>query len=336
MVQHGGSRDEALARLAGLNVLWAFDVEGKGTIDPVVFGRVLKRFDPEIFTDESIGAVISSMSGEGSTGKIEIANFAKMVKEVEASSATAELAALSATASLVPALARPATASHAPLLVPKSPKCSKHAVVLDTYVEGLVCDLEEFREAVDPESLVASAGDSPEELASLKQKLSLKAKEYVLQAQRKNIRPVWDAFDRDKDGELSPQECNRLVSAYLKALAPKIEEVVKGTVELGVELQVMLFEKVNKDPEARRKMRQMAQKQVDAVYPKVAQVARETLERMALEDPDVIAKDLLEGIDVNGDGKVTQDEFEMHFVEAIQQLLGPDRMVDKMQRAGKR
>merc|ERR1711976_26259 len=167
------------------------------------------------------------------------------------------------------------------------------------------------------------------EIQALRLQLQEKAKAYVLDAQQKNIRPVWEAFDRNRDGSLSKEECCQLVKAYLKALAPKIGEMVRGTMEIGAELQVLMYEKRVTDAASRQQVRAQVKKQVDTVYPKVEEVARETLEKMATEDPGTIALELLDDLDTDKDGKVTQEEFESRFVEAIQQPLGPDRMMER-------
>eukprot|EP00928_Gymnodinium_smaydae_P094675 TRINITY_DN798_c0_g2_i2.p1 TRINITY_DN798_c0_g2~~TRINITY_DN798_c0_g2_i2.p1 ORF type:complete len:328 (-),score=78.36 TRINITY_DN798_c0_g2_i2:392-1375(-) len=312
-----GPKERALARLAGLNVQWALDVAGNGTIDPVVLARSLKRFDSTVFDDESVGALLEVLgggnaNGEGSGAPVRVQQLSDMIAS-----------APTATPRLTP---------RAPL-VPRSPACSRHAAVLEDYMDGLVCDLDDFRASVHPEDIVAAAGDSPEELEALKNRLKEKAKQFMLDTQRKNISPVWDAFDRDRDGALSLDECSRLVQAYLKAFGPKAGEAVRSAVELGVELNAILFEKRVSDPVRRRKFRELAARQVDAVHAKVAPLVQETLQRIAGEDPSVIATELLADLDANHDGKVTREEFEERFHEAMQQVLGPERLMDKLQRA---
>lgn len=303
-------REKALKRLAGLNLVFAFDVEGKGVIDPVVFARSLKRFDADVFTDESVEAVLKTLgTGEG-TEPVRIEQFAHLVQ----------------------ALTRPTSNSSRPAtgLVPRSPSCSRHAAVLDDYMDSMICDIEDFREAVHPEVLAAATGDTPEELQALKLRLAERAKQFMYDSQRRQLRPVWEAFDKNKDGFLSPKECSQLVAAYLKAMVPKSDEVVRSAIELGVELSVVMFEKKVTDPEMRKQMREQAKKQVDAVHGKVAPVVKETLERMAKEDPATISSELLVDLDANHDGRVTQKEFEERFVEVMQQVLGPERMMAKM------
>lgn len=312
-----GQKEKALARLAGLNVRWALDVEGKGTIDPTVLARSLKRFDSTVFDDDIVEKLLVELRGGniGEGAPVQVNLIADLVASAP-----------------VPT---PRSSPRAPL-VPRSPACSRHAAVLEDYMDGLVCDLDDFKAAVHPEDIAAAAGDSPEELEALKKQLAEKAKQFMLDTQRKNTSPLWDAFDRDQDGALSLSECSQLVKAYLKAFGPKAGEAVRGAIELGVELSAVLFEKRVSDSIARRKFREQAARQVEAVHAKVAPLVRETLQRIAAEDPEVIASELLADLDANHDGKVTREEFEERFHEAMQQVLGPERLMDKLQRVPNR
>jgi len=199
-------------------------------------------------------------------------------------------------------------------------------------MDGLICDLEDFREAVHPDVLAAAVGDSPQEMAALALQLKEKAKEYMMQAQWQNLRPVWDAFDQNHDGMLSLKQCTRLVSAYLKAFVPKVNEVVKSTIDLGFELQTIMFEKKVKDPVQRKRMHDQFKKQAELVARKVGPVIKSTLERMLNEDHTEIARELIDSLGCERDGRVYKQDFEEHFVEAINQVLGPERLMDKLQR----
>lgn len=364
---------KALARLSSLNVSWAFDIEGKGTVDQVVLLRALKRFDPEIFTDESVSEVLATLGaskgGKGSS-PVQLQQLDKIVAaaapvkerpvyipqrtaalEVAPRIAPADLedsfdesAVLKTPAksvrvvgSLPPRLMTPGTPSGSVYsvngtLVCRSPSCSKHAAVLDEYMDGLICDMEDFRDAVHPEALAAAVGDSPQEMAALAVQLKEKAKEYMMQAQMDHLRPVWDAFDQNHDGMLSLKQCTRLVSAYLKAFVPKVTEVVKSTIELGFELQTIMFDKKVKDPVQRKQMHDVFKKQAELVAESVSPVIKTTLERMLKEDHTEIARELMDSLGCESNGKVYKQDFEEHFVEAMNLVLGPERLMNKLHR----
>jgi|EP00927_Polykrikos_kofoidii_P073155 Ca2+-binding EF-hand superfamily protein len=335
-------KEQALQRLSGLNLLWAFDLEGQGTIDAVVIARSLKRFDSKVFTDESVAALLDVLGAKPSSqdsdepALVKIQQFADLVTETTESikrhPTLSDDAIRRSEMTKSPSLRTSSGGTPRTPLVPRSPSCSRHAAVLDDYMDGLICDIDDFREAVHPEMIAAATGDSPEELLALKHELTCKAKEFMLEAQRKNIRPVWEAFDRDHDNKLSKDDCSKLVAAYLKALGPKSAEVLRSAIELGLELTVVMFEKRVEDPVARQQMREQAKKQVDAVHAKVAPLVKETLAKMAKEDPKEIASELLEDLHANQDGTVTREDFELRFVEAMQQVLGPERLMDKLHR----
>jgi Ca2+-binding EF-hand superfamily protein len=323
-------KDKALARLSGLNIVYAFDVEGKGCVDPLVFARSLKRFDGDVFTDESVAALLEAIgTPEGGVQLQQFANLVSAAAERVQGKKPQPRGPPEGMRLSTPLLSRsPSRPSSS--LVPRSPSCSRHAAVLEDFMDGLICDVDDFRDAVNPEALAEAAGDSPEELEELKKGLTEKAKQFMVDAQRKNIRPIWKAFDRNKDGFLYKEDCTKLVAAYLKVLVPKTAEIVRSTIELGVELSVVMFEKKITDPDARKQMRTQAKRQVDAVCGVVAPLVQETLEKMAAEDPKAIAMELLQDLDADKDGKVTQAEFEERFVEAMQQVLGPDRLMDRL------
>mmetsp|Transcript_60033 Transcript_60033/g.128833 ORF Transcript_60033/g.128833 Transcript_60033/m.128833 type:complete len:530 (-) Transcript_60033:204-1793(-) len=282
---------KASARLLGMNIVRILDVDGSGTIDAAVLANSLKQFDSTVFSDESMRDLLG-MCGEIQDGRVLIQDFA---------------AAIGAPSQM-----------------------TRTAKSLRAYMDGLVCNVESFREVLNEDSFLRTAGGTSKDLSVVKADLKKKAKEHMLQAQRRHIRPLWDAFDKDRDGVLSPDECKRLVGAYLHEMVHRCGDIVQGTIKLGVELSVVLFEKQCDNLKAREHMRAKAKAQVDALTTKVAPLIKEMMERMEKEDPGEIAAELLETLDMNKDGKVTRDEFESHFLEGMQLVLGPEALMDKL------
>jgi hypothetical protein len=202
-------------------------------------------------------------------------------------------------------------------------------------MDALVCDIQGFRNSINPEALVQAAGSSPQDLDSLKDELKRQAKEYMLDSQRKNIRPLWHEWDLDENGVLSLEECGYLVVAYLQGFLSRLDDIIRGCVVFGVELSLALNEKKIQDAHVREQMRAQAKVQIDLMYAQVMPRVREQVtKKMQSEDKSLIASQLLENLDLNGDGKVTQDEFEIQFAEAMHQVLGPERFMEKHQLAG--
>merc|ERR1712118_15730 len=81
------------------------------------------------------------------------------------------------------------------------------------------------------------------------------AKLFVIDAQLKIIRPLWDLFDRDGCGVLEPCECTGLVAAYLHAMARQSSDIIRGSIELGIELSLIISLKEVKDETTREQMR---------------------------------------------------------------------------------
>merc|ERR1711904_119120 len=92
---------------------------------------------------------------------------------------------------------------------------------LEAYTDSLVADIRGFRDVVKPEALVEAAGNSVEDIQSLRLDLKAKAKQFVLDAQRRSIAPLWDEFDSNRNGVLDSAECSALVASYLKTMAGK-------------------------------------------------------------------------------------------------------------------
>jgi len=211
-------------------------------------------------------------------------------------------------------------------------KTEEYSVCVEAYTDSLVGDIRGFREVVKPEALAASTGTSPAEIAALRDQLKARAKQYVIDAQRKNICPLWDEFDRDGNGVLDPLECTALVRAYLHAMARKASDIIRGSIELGIELSLIISEKTVKDEATKEQMRKHARLQVEAIHANVAPLVQQMLDKMADEDPHTIAEELLGTLDFDANGKVTRDEFEQRFVESMQYVLGPEGLMDKLQR----
>lgn len=201
---------------------------------------------------------------------------------------------------------------------------------VNAYTDSLVCDIKGFNDIVKPEDLVAAAGTSPEEIAELRAQLKAHAKQYVIDAQRRNICPLWYQFDTQGNGVLDTQTCIPLVAAYLHAMARKASEIIRGSIELGIELSLIISEKTVKDDATRQQMRTHARLQVEAIHANVAPLVQQMLDTMADEDPHTIAGELLATIDLNSNGQVTRDEFEQRFVESMQYVLGPEGLMDKL------
>lgn len=93
------SRDKAGARLAGMNMTRALDLDGNGMIDSVVLLKSLKQFDEEVFTQDRTERLLQGIQG-GPEGKVRIKEFAVAVnalydptpRSIEASGAGAKSA----------------------------------------------------------------------------------------------------------------------------------------------------------------------------------------------------------------------------------------------------
>mmetsp|Transcript_89943 Transcript_89943/g.142117 ORF Transcript_89943/g.142117 Transcript_89943/m.142117 type:complete len:338 (+) Transcript_89943:95-1108(+) len=302
---------QAASRLEGMDVFEIFNLDRCGLVHQVVLARSLHIFDQAVFTPDIVQEIVDILD-ELHPGRLD---------------------GLITLQSFVDLLARPDQPVRR-----KRPKALRRKSTemlvdaLEEYTESLVSDIRGFREVVKPEAMVEAAGSSPEDIAALRVALKEKAKKYVLEAQRVNIGPLWDQFDRNGNGVLEPSECSALVAAYLKTMAGKATDVIRGSVELAVELSVLVAEKQIKDPAVREKMRAHAKLEVEAITASVGPLVAKMFIELGNEDPKSVTDDLLSSLDVDKNGKVTRQEFESAFVVSMQHVLGPEGLMDKLHR----
>lgn len=308
-------RSKSAARLEGMDVYSLLDLKTDGFIHQVVLARSLHIFDQAIFSQPAVQEIIDVLAStvpDRQDGRVPLQGLLDFIA-----------------GKLTPASARSELSE---------PLVKEHEFLgnsVEAYTDSLVADIRGFHEVVKPEKLVADSGTSPEELAALRAQLKAHARQYVIDAQRRNICPLWDEFDKDGNGVLDPRECTALVAAYLHAMARKASEIIRGSIELGIELSLIISLKDVKDEDTIEQMKKHAALQVEAIHANVAPLVQQLLEKMAFEDPHTIAGELLASLDYDNDGKVTRDEFETRFVESMQYVLGPEGLMDKLQAKNK-
>lgn len=306
------ARRQAAMRLEGMNFQKMLDLNGDGLIHQVVLARTLHIFDQSVFTQPVVQEILDELVGmtpDRTDGRVPLQAFVEHLAQITKPASARSVRSGSRTPS----------------------KTDEYNAAVDAYTNSLVCDIRGFHEVVNPEAMVDAAGTSPDEIAELRAQLKAHAKQYVIEAQRRNICPLWDEFDRDGNGVLEPCKCTGLVAAYLNAMARKASEIIRGSIELGIELSLIISLKQVKDESTKEQMRTHARLQIEAIHANVAPLVQQLLNKMAAEDPHTIAGELLQSLDFDRDGKVTRNEFETRFVESMQYVLGPEGLMDKLQ-----
>jgi len=310
------SRRQASQRLDGMDIYKMLDLQGNGLIHQVVLARTLHIFDQKIFTQPCVQEIIDTLVSsipDRTDGRLPLQALVDLLQNTT-----------------MPPSARSASVPQSSGARTPS-KTDEYNECVDAYTNSLVADIRGFHEVVNPEALVDAAGTSEDEIAELRRQLKAHARQYVIDAQRKAICPLWDQFDRDGNGVLDPCECTALVAAYLHSMARSASEIIRGSIELGIELSLIISLKQVYDEAAKEQMRAHARLQIEAIHANVAPLVQQLLDKMANEDPHTIAGELLASLDLNRDGKVTRPEFETRFVESMQYVLGPEGLMDKLQ-----
>jgi len=322
------ARRQASARLEEMDFCKMMDTKGDGLIHSVVLARTLHIFDQNVFTQPVVQEILDSLAREDpvrADGKIPLQAFKGHLEQATrlSTARSMESAKSMDQGSVLGSVGQ--SGERTPTMA------EEFGNSIDAYTDSLVCDIRGFNEVVKPEALVDAAGTSPEEIAELRAMLKAHAKKYVIDAQLRLICPLWEQFDRNGSGTLEPNDCTGLVAAYLHAMARKASEIIRGSIELGIELSLIISEKTVLDEGVRQQMRQHARLQVEAIHANVAPLVQQMLDKMADEDPHTIAGELLATLDFDGNG-VTRNEFEQRFVESMQYVLGPEGLMDKLQR----
>lgn len=318
------TRVKAADRLDGMDVYDMLNLQGDGFIHQVVLARTLHVFDQSVFSQvvvQEILDILAAVVPDQTDGRVPLQAFVDFI----------------AGKLLLPSMAPFSARSGSSKSGQKTPVNEREFLgnSVDAYTDKMVADIKGFHDIVKPEEMVEAAGTSAEEIAALRAQLKAAARQYVIEAQRRIICPLWDEFDKDGLGVLDPSECTALVSAYLHAMAAKASEIIRGSIELGIELSLIISLKDVKNEETRQQMKDHAQVQVEAIHKNVAPLVQQLLDKMAVEDPHTIAGELLASLDYNVDGLVTRDEFETRFVESMQYVLGPEGLMDKLQAKNK-
>lgn len=309
---------QAAARLQGMDICKVLNLDSTGIIHQVVLARSLHIFDQAIFTPtvcQELVDILASMCPDRTDGRVPLQTFVDLLGHPE-----------------VERMLKKQVAADERRYGRKPSRTGEYEGALEAYSDSLVCDIRGFKEVVNTEALANAAGTSPQEIEQLRATLRMKAKEYVIDAQRRHICPLWELFDKDGNGVLDPKECTNLVAAYLRTMSHKASEVIRGSIELGIELSIIVTEKTVKDEVVRQKMRDHAKLQVEAIHANVAPMVEQMMAKMAQEDAAQIAGELLASLDLNKDGKVTRNEFEIRFVDSMQYVLGPEGLMDKLQK----
>lgn len=280
-----------------------FDASGSGRIEKLVLCSLFKRLDGSLWTDANIETLLQAMGAPGAN--ISFEDFIEWV--------------FSDQAVFTP---RPPSMPRSGAATSSVRRRAPQSAALEAYMQELIFNIKGSWDLVKPSVTELRSGSSPQEVAAMMKALKDRTLNCWLQAQRRNVSPIWREF---RSGQtLSLRGCTRLISAYIRALKPKSDAMVRASLEIGMELSLAMEPQLG--PKADHQRRSLAKRQVEMVAKAVAPCVRETLDRVE-KDPGQTAHKLLESLDVNRDGKVTQDDFECGFVDSMHQIFGSEQLM---------
>jgi len=318
---------KALTRLQGLDMAMLLDINGTGTVDWGVLSRTLKRFDEKVFTDEALSLVLDSGLGTPRMKHVRINNLASMVTDFdsvveEVKEAEPQSAPGSAFDGEIP-----------PWINPTLGCLLKAAEVfnatLDTYGHRLLHEIQVYKKNVGREVCVANKW-WPGQLESLITEFKRKSLENTNLAKPQNITINWRDIDRNHDGILSPEECMDAINEYLGIMIPRCSEVIRRTCELGMEFSLSVLECKVQDADTVERMRTRAKEQLEETMLEVEPILEEQREHMASLELWPVVGEILEKMDEDENGEVTQQEFEAGWIKAIQSVVGQGMLMDTL------
>lgn len=147
---------------------------------------------------------------------------------------------------------------------------------------------------------------------------------------KENLAGLWEDSDKDGSGVLEQGETEALIQRYLAKSVETIEKSVDASLDQSIEVTLNSL-KANNSPDQLDVVRAQLEEQFTAMKPKMlAELQRIHTEMMEPTECAAIAKELLQKMDLDGDGKIVKAEFEETFIEMIADIMGLDKLRKKL------
>jgi Ca2+-binding EF-hand superfamily protein len=167
--------------------------------------------------------------------------------------------------------------------------------------------------------------DQPDVQAVI-ENLKAEQKEKTAIAQRENVAALWEEYDRDKNGVLQPQELEKLLHdlwlVEKKNLSVTTSAIMEQSMKMGLEVALNIAKAQGATPQELQETEGAMAMMSGLMKIQIPIMEKASLEMMQRRDANlaVDVQQMLANMDVNHDGVVTRDEFELKFLEAYQKV----------------
>lgn len=155
---------------------------------------------------------------------------------------------------------------------------------------------------------------------------------------------LWDTYDKDKSGDLSPAEMEGLLRDYLKAMGKNVGAFADAALAPSTDLMLRLLGRFfqtmkneNPDDETLRQIEgavmDSTKQQLQAQMSPMRPIMIRGIELVMADIDDNIqafSNGMIEEMDKNHDGKVTRGEFEAHFASAMAAIMSPEAKIREL------
>lgn len=221
----------------------------------------------------------------------------------------------------------------------------EHRAAMNSYMDECIAHAKDVKDFVNVADLIAMikgpegappAPPDPEKIQEFTKDLQAKMLEHQKEALTPQVRELWTKFDKNGDGVLSGEECQALVTDYLSISKERMPEIMRNSMAIGLEVSLQMLDTLlpPETPEAdKEQIKGQVKAQMDMMVPMISDQVCKVFTELE-KDTAKIAEELLEKMDKNHDGMVTQAEFEDQFFLAMQNIVDPQKMAELVQQGG--
>jgi uncharacterized protein (DUF2267 family) len=147
---------------------------------------------------------------------------------------------------------------------------------------------------------------------------------------KENVAGLWEDSDSNGNGVLEQSETEALIHRYLTKSLETGEKSVDVSLDQSIEVTLDSM-KSQLDPAQIDAVRAQLKERFTAMKPNIlAELKRIHGELLQPKECSAIAEELLQKMDLDGDGKVVRSEFEDAFIEAVTGIIGTDKLMTKI------
>jgi len=233
---------------------------------------------------------------------------------------------------------------------------------MDKFFETNLDAQEEFIKTLDIEAMIREAMGAAgvdgqidmDKLQRFQNSVASQSVAFLQDRQRENITALWEEYDADQSGDLSPAEIVKLLEDHLVVQKKNIASTIDSSLEVAMEQGIgpatamakMQCETKARDmfPEATEteledhvaemlagfpsddQLRAQMAKAMTSLKPKFLETVLRSFEQIQ-SNMDEVCECMMKEMDVNHDGRIDRHEFEEHILEAMMHIVDVGKLL---------